>query len=113
MVLAGTAGTVDRAVFVDGLTFSYGHRPVLHGLSFAIGKGEVVGLLGPNGASSRVAASATRQTHPCDRLPMKDLGSHRILIIQRGHLIVDDSLDASRGIHRSPESRRSIPPTYQ
>ena len=41
----------DRpAVLVDGLHFSYGHTQVLHGLSFAIGKGEVVGMLGPNGA---------------------------------------------------------------
>lgn len=38
------------AVYVDGMTFSYGRGTVLHGLSFAVGRGEVVGLLGPNGA---------------------------------------------------------------
>ena len=37
-------------VSVDNLTFSYGSNRVLHGLSFALGKGDVVGLLGPNGA---------------------------------------------------------------
>ena len=40
----------DAVVSVDGLTFSYGMGQVLHGLSFALGAGEVVGLLGPNGA---------------------------------------------------------------
>ena len=40
----------DSVVSVDGLTFSYGSSQVLHGISFALGKGEVVGLLGPNGA---------------------------------------------------------------
>ena len=37
-------------VSVDSLYFSYGIRQVLHGISFALGRGEVVGLLGPNGA---------------------------------------------------------------
>ena len=40
----------DPVVTVDALTFSYGIRQVLHGISFALGRGEVVGLLGPNGA---------------------------------------------------------------
>ena len=40
----------DAAVMVDGLTFSYGTAQVLHGVSFAVSKGEVVGLLGPNDA---------------------------------------------------------------
>ena len=40
----------DSVVTVDALTFSYGIRQVLHGISFALGRGEVVGLLGPNGA---------------------------------------------------------------
>ena len=40
----------DSVVTVDELTFSYGISQVLHGISFALGRGEVVGLLGPNGA---------------------------------------------------------------
>jgi len=40
----------DAVVTVEGLTFSYASRQVLHGISFALGRGEVVGLLGPNGA---------------------------------------------------------------
>ena len=42
---------MDKSVVtVEELTFSYGSRQVLHGISFALGRGEVVGLLGPNGA---------------------------------------------------------------
>ena len=40
----------DSVMTVDGLVFSYGSSQVLHGISFALGRGEVVGLLGPNGA---------------------------------------------------------------
>jgi ABC-2 type transport system ATP-binding protein len=40
----------DAAIHVEDLRFSYGRADVLHGLTFAIGRGEVTGLLGPNGA---------------------------------------------------------------
>ena len=46
----GLPNSRASAVYVDGMTFSYGRGNVLHGLSFAVGRGEVVGLLGPNGA---------------------------------------------------------------
>ncbi len=47
----------DSVVTVEGLTFSYGSRQVLHGISFALGRGEVVGLLGPNGAGKSTTIS--------------------------------------------------------
>ena len=37
-------------ITVDGVSRSFGGRPVLEGVSFDVGPGEVVGLLGPNGA---------------------------------------------------------------
>ena len=40
----------EPTVAIDDLTFSYGSNRVLHGLSFALGQGDVVGLVGPNGA---------------------------------------------------------------
>ncbi len=42
--------SADAAIQVEDLRFSYGTTDVLHGLTFAIGRGEVTGLLGPNGA---------------------------------------------------------------
>ena len=36
---------------VDRLVFSYGAVQVLHEISFNLNKGEIVGLLGPNGAA--------------------------------------------------------------
>jgi ABC-2 type transport system ATP-binding protein len=38
------------AVRVEGLRFSYGQAEVLHGLTFQLAPGEVLGLLGVNGA---------------------------------------------------------------
>ncbi|MBT1004005.1 ABC transporter ATP-binding protein [Paenarthrobacter sp. DKR-5] len=40
----------STAVRVEDLTKSYGARPVLHGISFTVGAGEVFGFLGHNGA---------------------------------------------------------------
>jgi ABC-2 type transport system ATP-binding protein len=37
------------AVVVDQLSFSYGERKALDQISFEVGKGEIFGLLGPNG----------------------------------------------------------------
>ena len=44
------AAPVAPAVEVAGLVKRYGGRPVVDGLSFMIGRGEVFALLGPNGA---------------------------------------------------------------
>ena len=37
------------SIEVKNLSFSYGDRPVLHDISFSLGKGEVLSILGPNG----------------------------------------------------------------
>jgi ABC-2 type transport system ATP-binding protein len=41
---------VPAAIVADRLVKWYGNRPALREVSFAIGEGEVVGLLGPNGS---------------------------------------------------------------
>ncbi len=40
---------MSPAIQVDNLTFRYGDRAALDGVSFTVGPGEVFGLLGPNG----------------------------------------------------------------
>jgi ABC-2 type transport system ATP-binding protein len=40
----------EPAVRVEGLRMRYGKVDVLHGVSFTVGRGEVVAILGPNGA---------------------------------------------------------------
>jgi ABC-2 type transport system ATP-binding protein len=47
---APPAKTGEWALRVEGLTKSYGAKPVLTGVSFAVRYGEIFGLLGPNGA---------------------------------------------------------------
>lgn len=37
------------SIEVKNLCFSYGDRPVLHDISFSVGKGEFLSILGPNG----------------------------------------------------------------
>ncbi|HSO91630.1 MAG TPA: ATP-binding cassette domain-containing protein, partial [Arthrobacter sp.] len=42
--------TTSQAITVDSLSKKFGHREVLHGVSFGIEKGSVFGVIGPNGA---------------------------------------------------------------
>lgn len=46
------SGGTGPALEVDGLTWTYpgATQPTLHGLSFTVGRGEVLGFLGPSGA---------------------------------------------------------------
>ena len=42
--------TTTQAITVGSLTKKFGHREVLHGISFGIERGSVFGVIGPNGA---------------------------------------------------------------
>ena len=48
--MSAVAGRTPAAIEVDGLTKTYGGRPVLRDLSFEVAAGETFALLGPNGA---------------------------------------------------------------
>ena len=52
LVLGSAAALPEAAprVEIDGLTLAYGRQPVLNGLQWRLGAGQVVGLLGRNGA---------------------------------------------------------------
>ena len=41
---------MNRAIFTDNISKSFGEKRVLDGISFEVGKGEIFGLLGPSGA---------------------------------------------------------------
>ncbi|MDP2339560.1 MAG: ATP-binding cassette domain-containing protein [Deltaproteobacteria bacterium] len=41
---------MDAMIHIENLTKSYGTTPAVRGISFDVGKGQVVGFLGPNGA---------------------------------------------------------------
>ena len=70
---------------VDTLRASYGHTPVLFGVSFTIGSGEVVALLGRNGMGKTTTIRAimgllhaTGGGVTFDGRPLVDLPSYRI-----------------------------------
>jgi branched-chain amino acid transport system ATP-binding protein len=45
---------------LDGVTASYGHAEVLHGISFSVGENDAVGILGANGAGKTTTLRAIR-----------------------------------------------------
>jgi branched-chain amino acid transport system ATP-binding protein len=58
-------GTPDRLLDIDGLAVRYGKRRALEGVSFGIRRGEVVTLLGANGAGKTTVLNAI-----CGFLPL-------------------------------------------
>ena len=62
------------AVEVVDLRKSYGERPVLRGLSFRVGVGEIFALLGPNGAGKTTAVEIIEGYRRPDRGEVRVLG---------------------------------------
>ncbi len=86
---------------VDRLDRFYGRAHILHGLSLAVGKGEVAALLGRNGAGKSTTLKAIMHLIPAasgkvrfDGVDISDEPSHRI---------------AKLGIGYVPEDRRVFP----
>ncbi|HLT83763.1 MAG TPA: ATP-binding cassette domain-containing protein [Phototrophicaceae bacterium] len=79
--------TPAPAVEVAGLRKSYGTTPVLDGISFSVGRGEVFALLGPNGAGK------TTTVNILSTLVRPDGGRVRV----GGHDVVTDP----RAVHRT------------
>ena len=98
---AAAAQTAQPLLEVDAIHSFYGKSHILHGVSLAVGKGEVVALLGRNGVGKSTTLKAIMGlVHPSrgrvmfeDR-PITDLPPHRL---------------ARLGIGYVPEERRIFP----
>jgi len=81
-------------IVVDQLTKRYAGFTALHGISFEVGKGEIVGFLGPNGAGKSTTMRILSGFMPATS------GSVRIA----GFDVYSQSLDARRHIGYMPEN---------
>jgi len=79
---------------VENLTKDYGTVVAVRGLSFSVGKGEIVGFLGPNGAGKSTTM----------RILVGYLGATSGSVRIAGHDIASESLEARRSIGYMPES---------
>jgi ABC-2 type transport system ATP-binding protein len=61
------------AVVVEGLTKTYGQNPAVRGVSFRVERGEIFGLLGPNGSGKTTTVECVQA------LRKPDAGSIRVL----------------------------------
>lgn len=78
----------DKAVFVEGLTKSFGSVKALRGITFEVGRGEVLGLLGPNGAGK------TTTVDILSTLATPDSGT----VLVAGHDVRTDAAGVRRSI---------------
>jgi ABC-2 type transport system ATP-binding protein len=65
--------TMAAVIEVEGLTKRYKGQPVVDGISFSVGQGEIFGLLGPNGAGKTTAVECM------EGLRQRDGGRVRVL----------------------------------
>ena len=83
---------------VVGVSKAFGGRPAIRGVSFRVGKGEILGFLGPNGAGK----TTTMRILTCYLAP--DEGSARV----DGFDVWSDPIEVKRRIGYLPET----PPLY-
>lgn len=83
-----------RMIDVSNLTKSYGDHAAVRGVTFSVGKGEVVGFLGPNGAGKSTTL----------RVLAGFLGMTSGSVTIAGHDIVTSPLEARAAIGYMPEA---------
>ena len=84
---------------VENLSKTYGSSRGVQGITFKVGKGEVVGFLGPNGAGK----TTTMRILTCFMAPTA--GTARIA----GHDILENSLEVRRNVGYLPENAPIYP----
>ncbi len=91
----------SKAVVVDGIGKSFGSVVALRGISFDVGRGEVVALLGPNGAgkTTTVDILSTLTRPDCGRAEIAGhdvvtdpAGVRRSIMLTGQHVALDDLL---------------------
>ena len=77
----------DAAIRVDGITYTYGDLVAVDNISFAVGRGEILGFLGPNGAGkSTTIKMLTGQARPKTgsiTVLDKDVSKHHVEVQSR------------------------------
>ncbi len=68
------AGMMNTAIEVHDLHKNYGRQPVLRGVSFAVGVGEIFGIAGRNGAGKTTAVEILQGLRSRDRGRVRVLG---------------------------------------
>jgi ABC-2 type transport system ATP-binding protein len=83
---------------IENLVKSYGRKYALDGISFSVGKGEIVGFLGPNGAGKSTTMNIITGC----------LAATSGTVIINGHDIFEEPVEAKKCIGYLPE----LPPLY-
>ena len=113
----------EPVLLVENLRRVFGDKVAVDDLSFSVERGEVVGLLGANGAGKTTAISIIlglmSPTAGCVRLFGMDPFKHRIAVLKRtnyasaytdlpGNLLVRQNLKVFAGIYRVKQAERKI-----
>jgi ABC-2 type transport system ATP-binding protein len=87
--------TTEIAIQIDGLSFSYGDRVAIDGLTLEVPAGAVFGLLGPNGSgkSTLLSILIDRRTHQSGRVSLLRAVPSREARARIGVVFQEPSLD--------------------
>ncbi|HUO57481.1 MAG TPA: ABC transporter ATP-binding protein, partial [bacterium] len=65
---------MDNLIEVDNLTYRYGSKAALQGLTFMVGRGEIFGFLGPNGGGKTTTFKILSTLYNCQPGQVKVFG---------------------------------------
>lgn len=91
--------TDDRVVDADDLTFGYTAAPVVEDVSFAVDRGEYVGIVGPNGSGKSTLLRLVLGLHEPDAGSCRLLGHPSLAFAERervGYVAQDVTEDTKR-----------------
>lgn len=89
------AGSVEPVVAVDSLVKSYRGRRVLDGLSLTVSKGEIFGILGPNGSGKTTTVEILQGLRARDGGSVSVCGLDPVADVRRVRAVVGSQLQSS------------------